>query len=228
MTRKQAKVRVLLPSLQKDTAASPFRSTGKMLDMREHSATLHGCSDTRWLLLAIRYPAIGPAWRDGVARRAIWQRSSGRFRSAVHRWSGRPRRRGQIGMLASLRPPRVLVHLSRSSFLHSGASMCVWHHSATAQEDGCSSLPCRAVLSFRSGAREASLLGGAAAAWPLAAPAQQGERMWRLAIIMLTADDADGQARITALREGLEKLGWTAHNGTWQCAPRRNSAVHRH
>src|SRR5499427_1107927 len=36
-------------------------------------------------------------------------------------------------------PPRVLalerlklVHLSRSSFLHSGASMCVWHHSATA------------------------------------------------------------------------------------------------
>ena len=34
--------------------------------------------------------------------------------------------------------------------------------------------------------------------------------MRRLAIIMLTADDADGQARITALREGLEKLGWTA------------------
>src|SRR5262249_19063007 len=30
MTRKQAKVRVLLPSLQKDTAASPFRFTGKM------------------------------------------------------------------------------------------------------------------------------------------------------------------------------------------------------
>jgi len=35
MTRKQAKVRVLLPSLQKDTAASPFRFTGKMPDMRE-------------------------------------------------------------------------------------------------------------------------------------------------------------------------------------------------
>src|SRR5262249_21286413 len=66
MTRKQAKVRVLLPSLQKDTAASPFRFTGKMPDMREHSATLHGCSDTRWLLLAIRYPAIGPGWRDGM------------------------------------------------------------------------------------------------------------------------------------------------------------------
>ena len=62
----------------------------------------------------------------------------------------------------------------------------------------------------------------------LAAGAQQPEGMRRLAIIMLTADDADGQARITALREGLEKLGWTAHNGTWQCAPRTNSAVHTH
>src|SRR5262245_37861012 len=37
-----------------------------MPDMREHSATLRGCSDTRWLLLAIRYPAIGPGWRDGM------------------------------------------------------------------------------------------------------------------------------------------------------------------
>ena len=53
-----------------------------------------------------------------------------------------------------------------------------------------------------------TLLGGAAA-WPLVARAQQAEGMRRLAIIMLTADDADGQARITALREGLENLGWT-------------------
>src|SRR5262245_27993945 len=50
---------------------------------------------------------------------------------------------------------------------------------------------------------------GSAMAWPLAARAQQPERMRRLATIMLTADDADGQGRITALREGLEKLGWT-------------------
>ena len=54
-----------------------------------------------------------------------------------------------------------------------------------------------------------SLLGGTAAAWPLSARAEQSERMRRIAILMLTADDADGQARITALREGLEKLGWT-------------------
>src|SRR5262249_49286540 len=50
---------------------------------------------------------------------------------------------------------------------------------------------------------------GSAAAWPIAARAQQVERMRRIAILMLTADDAEGQARITALREGLEKLGWT-------------------
>src|SRR5262249_25641434 len=63
---------------------------------------------------------------------------------------------------------------------------------------------------------------------PISLSSRRTSRKRRLAIIMLIADDADGQARITALREGLEKLGWTAHNGTWQCAPRRNSAVHTH
>jgi putative tryptophan/tyrosine transport system substrate-binding protein len=54
-----------------------------------------------------------------------------------------------------------------------------------------------------------SLLGGAAA-WPLAARAQQGERVRRIGVFMpLAADDPIGQARIAALREGLEKLGWT-------------------
>jgi putative tryptophan/tyrosine transport system substrate-binding protein len=57
--------------------------------------------------------------------------------------------------------------------------------------------------------REFITLLGVAAAWPLSARAQQPERMRHIAILMLTADDADGQARITALREGLENLGWT-------------------
>ena len=58
--------------------------------------------------------------------------------------------------------------------------------------------------------REFSTLLGSAAAWPLAARAQQGGVMRRVGVVMpLAADDPIGQARIAALREGLEKLGWT-------------------
>ena len=53
------------------------------------------------------------------------------------------------------------------------------------------------------------LLGGTAAAWPFVARAQQTERTRRIGILMSAADDAEGQARIAALREGLHKLGWT-------------------
>jgi putative tryptophan/tyrosine transport system substrate-binding protein len=52
-------------------------------------------------------------------------------------------------------------------------------------------------------------LGGAAAAWPLAARAQQGERIRRIALLMGVADDREGQARVTALKQGLQELGWT-------------------
>ncbi len=55
-----------------------------------------------------------------------------------------------------------------------------------------------------------TLLGGAAAAWPLAARAQQGERARRIGVLMnLAADDAEGQARIAAFLQGLQQLGWT-------------------
>jgi ABC-type uncharacterized transport system substrate-binding protein len=54
-----------------------------------------------------------------------------------------------------------------------------------------------------------TLVGSAAATWPLAAPAQQGERMRRVGVLMSrAADDPEGQARIDAFRQGLQELGW--------------------
>ena len=54
-----------------------------------------------------------------------------------------------------------------------------------------------------------TLLGGAAA-WPLAARAQQGERVRRIGVLTaFTADDVESQARIAAFQLGLQKLGWT-------------------
>ena len=55
-----------------------------------------------------------------------------------------------------------------------------------------------------------TLLGGAAAAWPLTVRAQQGERMRRIGVLMpIAADDPEGQTRIAAFQQGLQQLGWT-------------------
>jgi putative ABC transport system substrate-binding protein len=54
------------------------------------------------------------------------------------------------------------------------------------------------------------LLGGAAAAWPLAARAQQAERVRRVVFLhSLAENDPEVQVRIAAFRQGLETLGWT-------------------
>ena len=59
-----------------------------------------------------------------------------------------------------------------------------------------------------------TLLGGAAAAWPLAARGQQGERMRRIGVLMnSTADDTVSQERLRGFVQGLQELGWTVgHN----------------
>jgi putative ABC transport system substrate-binding protein len=54
-----------------------------------------------------------------------------------------------------------------------------------------------------------TLLGGAAAAWPLAARAQQSERVRRIGVLMGYAEsDLDAQTKVAAFQEGLQKFGW--------------------
>src|SRR5262249_25883271 len=53
-------------------------------------------------------------------------------------------------------------------------------------------------------------IAGSAAVWPLAARAQQPERLRRIGMLMPTReDDPEGQARAALLRQGLNELGWT-------------------
>ena len=55
-----------------------------------------------------------------------------------------------------------------------------------------------------------TLLGGGAAAWPLAARAQQRERVRRIGALMGQAeDDPDREVRVAAFAQGLQQLGWT-------------------
>src|SRR5262249_16837115 len=55
-----------------------------------------------------------------------------------------------------------------------------------------------------------TLLGGAAAAWPLGARAQQSERVRRIGVLTsgATADDPDGRVRTSAFLQGLQQSGW--------------------
>jgi putative ABC transport system substrate-binding protein len=54
-----------------------------------------------------------------------------------------------------------------------------------------------------------TLVGGAAAAWPLATRAQQGKQLRRIGVLMgLAEDDPETKARLGGFRQGLEKRGW--------------------
>src|SRR5262245_23791900 len=52
------------------------------------------------------------------------------------------------------------------------------------------------------------LLGGAAAAWPLAARAQQGERIRRIGFLTFSEGDAVAMPRVKAFQDTLRQLGW--------------------
>jgi ABC-type uncharacterized transport system substrate-binding protein len=55
-----------------------------------------------------------------------------------------------------------------------------------------------------------TLVGSAAATWPLAARAQQADRMRRIGVLMnVAADDPEAPARVGAFSQGLAELGWT-------------------
>src|SRR5262245_53170460 len=75
----------------------------------------------------------------------------------------------------------------------------------------------------RHGTREfVALLGGAAAAWPVAARAQQPERLPRIGVLMgFAADDLEGRTRLRAFLQALQQFGWTDSSRRCSLAPTR-------
>ena len=65
-------------------------------------------------------------------------------------------------------------------------------------------------MNARANRREFITLLGGASAWPLAARAQQGERMRRIGMLLTAAaDDPESLARVGAFLQALAQLGWT-------------------
>src|SRR5262245_39049256 len=92
------------------------------------------------------------------------------------------------------------------SYTSSSAGVISW--------DQCSTCGARAQMTAITRRHFAAVIGGAAAAWPIAAQAQQRERMRRIGVLMpFTADDAETQTRMGAFLQALALSGWTiGHN----------------
>ena len=54
-----------------------------------------------------------------------------------------------------------------------------------------------------------TLIGGAAVGWPLAARAQQPDRMRRIGVLMGIESDPDARIRVAAFQQRLRELGWS-------------------
>src|SRR5262245_8337151 len=119
------------------------------------------------------------------------------------------------------KPAASLGHRSRSS---DEASVSGPHQgqqsirtARTGRTHDCKRLLCRTLNFLLPGGghphmkrREFITLLGGAAAWPLAARAQQPESMRRIGVLMSTAvDDPQDPARLAAFAQGLQELGWT-------------------
>jgi len=70
--------------------------------------------------------------------------------------------------------------------------------------------------------REAITLLGGAAAWPLAARAQQGDRVRRIGVLLpFEQNDPAAKTMASAFIQALSDLGWTEGRNRFCCAPRR-------
>jgi hypothetical protein len=66
--------------------------------------------------------------------------------------------------------------------------------------------------------REFITLLGTAAAWPLAARAQQVERVRRVAVLMnATAEEPEAQSYVAAFQQGMQEFGWSVGRNLRQC-----------
>src|ERR1700730_13044623 len=106
--------------------------------------------------------------------------------------------------------PRCGFPISPMSFFRFGARKIATGGSKACAKPGCrSDRHGRSRRGDRMRRREFIQLTGAAISWPIAARAQQRERVWRIGVLMLySQDEPEGRLRAVAFRQGLGQAGW--------------------